>query len=266
MLFLQAFQVELKRNIQGIVNRVGYRIEKIRDYAPESDMDVLSLVLRDLMQTTPKPFVFQVGANDGSTADPIHRYITGHGLPALLVEPQPTIFDRLKHAYAGHPQVQFEQALIASGGGERDLFVVRTDGAELPPWCYQIASVDRELVVRLLREHQAILNLPEDVEALVRAVRIAVRSIEDLLRVRAIEQVDVLVIDTMGFDYEVLKLYPFATHKPKVVSFEDTFLSFDDTLAAYELLQGMGYGLCKVGVDTVGYLGVQRRLVRRGSR
>jgi FkbM family methyltransferase len=265
VLLLQAFRLELKRNLQGIANRAGYRIEKIRQYAPESDMDVLSLVFRDLLRTTPKPFVFQVGANDGSTADPIHQYITTHGLPALLVEPQPTIFDRLKLAYAAQPQVEFEQALIASGGGERDLFVVRTDGAELPPWCYQIASVDRELVVGLLREHRAILNLPEDVDSLVRAVRIPVRSIEELFRARAVERVDVLVIDTMGFDFEVLKLYPFATHMPKVVSFEETFLSFEDKVAAYELLQGMGYGLCKVGVDTIGYLGVQRRLVRRGS-
>jgi len=58
----------------------------------------------------------------------------------------------------------------------------------------------------------------------------------------------------MGFDFEILKLFPFERTMPSIVSFEETMLSYEDRLAAYALLQGLGYGLCKVGVDTIGYL------------
>lgn len=258
MPLLSGLQTALKLNIQRLVNRVGYRIEKLRDDQATPDMDVLSVVLRDHMRDGKRPFVVQVGANDGNTADPVYRHIAEHRLPALLIEPQPPMFERLRETYRDQPQVILEQALVADGSGERQLYMVRTDGPPLPHWCYQIASLDRELVVGLLREHQAALNLPGDVDALVCSVAIPARSFEELLERHAIAHVDVLVIDTMGFDYEILKLYPFHRSKPAIVSFEDTFLKHDDRVAAYRLLQGLGYGLAKAGLDTVGYLGAPR--------
>lgn len=258
MLLLSGLTTKLKSNIQRLANRVGYRIEKIRHEQAHTNMDVFSLVLRDYMRGGKRPFVVQVGANDGNTADPVCRHIAEHRLPALLIEPQPPMFERLRETYREQPQVILEQALLADGSGERQLYMVRTDGPSLPPWCHQIASLDRDLVVGLLREHQATLSLPADVDSLVCSVAIPARSFDELFARHAITNVDVLVIDTMGFDFEILKLYPFHRTKPAIVSFEDTFLKPEDKVAAYRLLQDLGYGLAKAGVDTVGYLGSAR--------
>lgn len=248
-----------KRLVQATVNQLGYRFEKIRQHVPEPDLDVLELMLRDLRTRTPRPFVLQIGANDGATADPIQHQIRQHGLPALLVEPQPTAFLALQKHYAGQPNVRFEQALIAEGGGTRTLYMVDPEGTQFGAWCYQIASLDRALVVSLLREHRAAMNLPEDVESVVKAVEVPAKTVAEVLAAHDVSAVDVLIVDTMGFDLEILKLFPFDRTTPAIVSFEETMLSHSDRLAAYALLQERGYGLCKVGVDTLGYLGLRQR-------
>jgi len=243
-----------KEVVQSAVGSLGYRFQKIRSVEPQQDLDALELMMRDLRGRNPRPFVLQIGANDGATADPIHHQITKYGLPAVLVEPQPVAFATLKQNYASQPDVRFEQALIAEGGGERELYMVDPDGTEFGAWCYQIASLDRSLVVSLLRGHRVAMGVPEDVESFVKAVKIPAKTVSEVLDAHQVSTVDILIVDTMGFDFEILKLFPFERTMPSIVSFEETMLSYEDRLAAYALLQGLGYGLCKVGVDTIGYL------------
>jgi FkbM family methyltransferase len=211
-------------------------------------------MMRDLRSRKPRPFVLQIGANDGVTADPIYHQIIKYGLPAVLVEPQPAAFAALQQNYASQPDVRFEQALVAEGGGEREFYIVDSVGTKFGAWCYQIASLDRSLVVSLLRAHRVEMGVPENVESFVKAVKIPAKTVCEVLDAHQVTSVDILIIDTMGFDFEILKLFPFQRTTPSIVSFEETMLSHDDRLAAYALLQGLGYGLCKVGVDTIGYL------------
>ena len=66
-----------------------------------------------------------------------------------------------------------------------------------------------------------------------------------------ITRVDLLQIDTEGYDYEVLKTFPFDLGLPVVVCFEHCHLSEGDRAAALSLLVSHGYSVERWGKDFV---------------
>jgi len=69
-----------------------------------------------------------------------------------------------------------------------------------------------------------------------------------------VPKVDLLHVDTEGYDYEILKLYPFEIYKPQIVIFEHSHLSSDDHVAARGFLKKLGYQTKSYGADTIGVL------------
>ena len=63
-----------------------------------------------------RPFVVQIGANDGKTHDPLYRYISKYKTAGLLVEPQPDVFQKLKNNYKDNPNLKFADVAM----GEED--------------------------------------------------------------------------------------------------------------------------------------------------
>ena len=80
------------------------------------------------------------------------------------------------------------------------------------------------------------------------------QPLADILRRNAIEQIDVLHIDTEGFDFEIIKMVAAAKVKPTVVHFEHLLLSDADRQACYTLLAEQGYRLARNGINTIAYL------------
>ena len=66
-----------------------------------------------------------------------------------------------------------------------------------------------------------------------------------------VKKIDLIHIDTEGYDYEVLKLFPFCTFQPRVVIFEHSHLSIADRQAAAKMLEGRGYKIAYYGADTL---------------
>ena len=66
-------------------------------------------------------FCFQVGANDGRTNDPVHKYFRDYGWKGLLVEPQADVFNNeLIKTYANNKNVILENvAIIKRSMGHR---------------------------------------------------------------------------------------------------------------------------------------------------
>lgn len=74
-------------------------------------------------------------------------------------------------------------------------------------------------------------------------------TVKTLLLKYAIKKIDLLVIDTMGFDFEILKMFPFDTIKPSIIHFEHSLLSPEDQISCFKQLTTLGYGLTQVAVD-----------------
>jgi len=185
----------------------------------------------------------QIGANDGRTNDPIRRLVLKFGLRGILVEPQPDAFARLVHNYSNAPQLAFENAAIAQAKGQATLYRFKP-GPGVPDWADCLASFSREHLIRNLA----------DVKGEIEEVVVPTMSFTDLIRKHGLTEVDLLQIDTEGFDFEVIKLIDFDAFRPSIINFEQGLLIGKVRQECYQYLGKRSYKITENGVDAVAYL------------
>lgn len=253
--------MSLKTSIRALLSKAGYRIEAVRPPVSYPYLDVLDLVVTQQVAAGRRPFVVQIGANDGTTMDPLHRLLETHALPGLMVEPQPAAFAKLR-ANRGHlPGLRFEQALIGSADGSATLYVLRA-GVDVPEWLGQAASMDRNQLFCVLDAYLRSEGQPRsasDVLAMIEPVQLPALTMCSLLDRHQVEQVDLLVLDTMGYDHALLRSFPFERTHPQVIQFEHRLLTREQHADCISLLSAQGYGLCQVDMDTVAVLNAPKR-------
>jgi hypothetical protein len=87
------------------------------------------------------------------------------------------------------------------------------------------------------------IRLPEKKEDWIEEVRVKVDNFENILNRNNFRSVDLLCVDTEGFDYQILKMFDFKNRAPELVLFESKNLSNSDFIEAQEFLKGFGYRL-----------------------
>lgn len=191
--------------------------------------------------------VLQVGAFDGLTNDPVLDAPRRYGWRGVLVEPQPAPFADLQALHTGDPRIQVVNAAISDRDGTRALFTL--DPVEdLPSWAQQISSFRRE---HLEGQQQW---LPDGVVAeRLTALEVETLTFDTLLERTGTATVDVLQIDTEGYDWEVLRLFDLPAREPAIVHYEHVHLGEPDRARALELLWANGYRTARCGPDTLGY-------------
>jgi FkbM family methyltransferase len=212
------------------------------------EVDVFDLILRrELSKPRAHPFFFlQVGANDGEMHDPIHRYVDEYRWEGLLVEPIPKLFAELQKNYATQPQLRFANVALSTTDGRLTLYTVRDD-PKLTDWARGITSFDRNVLLSN-RKHDPNIR-PELIEkVLVEAV-----TFRTLAARYNVEHIDLLQIDTEGFDFEVLKMFDFGRYVPAIIQYEHRHLKLCDQVAAHELLRKHQYKISSQMHDTVAW-------------
>ena len=180
-------------------------------------------------------FVLQVGANDGVSGDPIHRFISKYKWEGLLLEPLPDIFDNLQRNYQGHEGVVLCNAALADRNGAMTFYRIKP-GPDVPEWCNLLGSFSRETILSHKQIFPAIENhlVKQTIEAL---------SFTSVVEKYKVKRIDVIMIDAEGYDYEILKLIDFQRFRPRLVIYEQIHLSDTAKKASIELLNKAGYGV-----------------------
>lgn len=188
-------------------------------------------------------FFIQIGSCDGAYLDPLHPFIKRDRWSGILVEPVGYAFERLVENYRDHEDLIFEKAAICERSGTRDFYYIReTD--ELPRWCSQLGSFDRNLVMAhadRIPELESYL-VSEPVECL---------TLGDLTLKHGVKKVDLFHIDAEGYDYEILKQFDFDRFQPDLVIYEHKHLDEEERAASEDLLQSNGYETLRKDQDTV---------------
>jgi FkbM family methyltransferase len=212
-------------------------------------INVFPLVIADLLQrkasggARPGDFFFvQFGAHDGLHGDPVRPYVDRYHWRGLLVEPQPAIFQRLRANYANEPQLIFENAAVAHQNGTATLYTFRKT-AELPDHVTMLASFYRDALVHNGHGYKG------EIEEL----RVPTYDLTTLFTKHRITQIDLLQIDTEGYDYEIIKLLEKCPIRPEVIHFESALISPQLKIECGEILARMGYRALTIGVDTIAY-------------
>lgn len=188
--------------------------------------------------------VLQIGASDAGLNDPVVNYVKRGLAQGVFLEPLPHAFKKLEQRYAGLAGVSVYQCAVDRNCGERLIFSIDQSMPSLPEWSYQVAGFCREIV----ESHVKQLDLPDTA---IMQQSVACITFEKLLEREAISKLDCLLIDTEGFDYEILQMYPFAELSPRVIVYENKHLENADRDAAAGMMVSKGYIVVDCGVDTI---------------
>jgi len=231
----------MKGLLKGFLRRFG--LDLVR-HAPDTlaPPDLLRLAIEHRLTTDDRFFFIQVGANDGRRDDPIHDLVKARGLAGLLVEPLPAYHAALREHYADCPALRFEQAAIAPVSGEAPMYHF-DETADVPDWAHGLASLDRGRLEAESAKHGWSGTIVETV--------IPTITFRDLLEKHGVDGVSLLLIDTEGFDYEVLSMALEAGLRPDIVQYEFLHLRPDDRIAAKRRLIAAGYGVVDLEIDTL---------------
>lgn len=207
----------MKELIQKILGVFGVRLIKARNarkYLPKPNLDSIEIIAR-LHGRPDRPLsVLQIGACDGVTSDSLYPFIKEGTVKAWLVEPVTLNFSMLREFYKGEPHVTLIQAAVADVDGERAFYSIRNDGRwKDNGWARQLASFYKEHLVR----HG--IN-----EAEIQENRVRCLTLTTLVKEYAIRDLDVLMIDTEGFDGEVVRMALAQGICPNFIVFENAQL------------------------------------------
>jgi len=207
---------------------------------------VFNSFLRNLIQNKNYNFI-QIGANDGKTGDPIFYLINLFSLKGILVEPVPYVFKKLEYNYRKNKNVFLENSAISSASNGIEFFYLQeSNDSELPSWYDQIGSFNYEVLIK----HKPSVK---DFDKLLTSVRVNTSNFEVLLEKYKLKNFDLILIDTEGYDYEIIKIIPFDKINPSVIIFEHKHLSKDEIDSAIKFLLEKNYSLFRTVDDLVFY-------------
>jgi len=215
---------------------------------PDSELTVtLDMVLSHFRQQHANPFCLQIGAFDGVAGDPIYPLIEKHALHGVLVEPLKDAFERLQANYAKFGgRFTLINAAVGPVDGKRTFYRIRKE-ATGPDWIPQLASFDKDVV---LKHRRSVPNI----ESLLVVEDVPCMTFSTLLATTQAGQIDVLQIDSEGYDAEILRQFDLRRREPAIVHFEHKHLSQRDHEQCIRELIELGYKLTLSRENTLAYM------------
>jgi FkbM family methyltransferase len=218
---------------------------------PNQTVEVnFSILAAHLMLTTTRPYFIGIGANDGVTHDPLYPFIRDFGWRGIMVEPIPEAFAALEHNYAGFGDVVLVQAAIGLVDGQGTIYSVEMSDQNSMMMSLH-SSFNRDILLRGKQWHP-------DLEAHIIEREVTLMSFPTLLAKASRQTVDVLKIDTEGYDLEILKSIDLGRLSPKLILAEHANLSRQDKIKMASILLDHGYRVSMTSLDMLGYVAPRR--------
>lgn len=205
-------------------------------------------LVRSFARAYPRAFFIQIGSNDGDQLDPLRAEILARRWRGIMVEPVPYVFERLRSNYGRYAtRIQLYNVAIADRDGTLPFYhLARVDDyarSGLPRWYDALGSFNREVVLK----HAEFI--PDIADRIVTA-QVPALSFETLCSRHGVQSLDLLHIDTEGYDYEILRRIDFARWRPRLLIYEHHHLSTADRAECKAHLTSFGYDTYEYGLDT----------------
>ena len=207
--------LKIRHSFQHLLRSHGIELRKTPPaYVP---LPVFDLAVQALMAQRGDALRFvQIGANNGIDGDPLRPYIVKHPWRGVLVEPQPNIFALLTANYAEcADRLAFENVAISRGG----CLVLYLPPADWPS--------DKHGVTYVSGVPSVLARQIDVAESTLTRIEVPAMTLDALFAKHGIEQLDLLQIDTEGFDWEVLQTIDLTRFKPAIIHIETGHLSRD---------------------------------------
>ena len=200
----------------------------------------------------------QVGAMDGVDFDPLFAHVNKYRWRGVLVEPMPDHFAHLQRNYqANYPalsdQLVFVNVAISTVNGVCKMRRVNYEAVQngtVPNWAAGVSMLDNSN--SKLLDSALLKNYVVEVSN-VNCTSLAALFDEHAHSFFRAQPIDVLQLDTEGFDYKIFMQYDFDAWygKPAVISLESAHLSDREELEVVRKLATLGYTVNKVEIDII---------------
>ena len=214
-------------------------------------------MLKSLDRSKQSVFFIQIGSNDASQGDPLSRFVLNRPWSGIMVEPVKYVFDRLAQSYGQCTNLALENIAIAATNGAQDFFHLAQSDDDLPSWYTQLGSFSRQTVL-------AHADRIPDIEDRIVCTPVPCMTFDALCQKHSVGQIDLIHIDTEGYDFQIIKLIDFDRYQPTLVIYEHKHLSDDDQADCRSYLESKGYQAIEDGRDTLAMRGAE--IASAGSR
>ena len=226
-----------------------------RLYKPKEDS--MEELMSDYSKSIGTDFtVIQIGANDGITHDPVHKFIKRDKWNGVLLEPQKYVFEKfLSKIYRKHSNISVVNAAMGYEDGTASIYKI---GFSTARWATGLTTFDKATLEKAFDSGHVARKcgkegskIPEDDSTHIVEESVTILSARSLINEYQVQKIDLLMIDTEGFDYEVIKMFDIANNKPGLIIFEKSHLSEEDYQECEKLLSDNGYDIRKDGANTI---------------
>jgi FkbM family methyltransferase len=230
------------------LRRLGYRAFRI---GPYSVFDFESFLYRYLAVHKSLTFL-QIGANDGVMNDPIYQFNMDNksAVSGFVLEPLPDIYEKLVKNYQSCQNITPFNLAIHATEPEMVLHRLKSEYAnKVPEFAQGIASFDDTHWKK---------TMPLSNVVYMEQVKVKCVTFADFIKSNAINELDLLLLDTEGYDYEILMSIDFINIKPKIIRFEhgvrDMVMSPEKFMSVCNHLNSFGYQIIVESYDATAYL------------
>ena len=205
----------------------------------------LETFLRESYKNKKDFFFIQIGAHDGISHDFIFNFLTQKNVFGLAIEPISDYFEKLKGNYSTFKDLKLLNIAIHDSQEEIKIYrIAKEYELEVPDWAIGSASIFKEHLIDKLK-------IPEKY---IKCDAVKAMTFEKLIANHyKFNKIDLLQIDTEGYDFEILKKIDFKKVKPKIVKIEVSHLNESDFINAKKLLSDNSYLVLLEHSDIVAY-------------
>ena len=158
------------------------------------------------------------------------------------MEPNRNCFNKLVKNYRNQKNLVFESAAISSKDEIRNFYYFKENG--------HLGSLGSFFPDFPFKKWWLIPNLKEHL--VVEKIRCI--SLKTLMQKYNVSKIDLLCIDTEGYDYEIIKQLDFAKIKPSMILYEHKHLIKNDKKKCEQLLKHNGYSLTNKNGNVFAYI------------
>lgn len=236
----------IKWRLDLLLGKCGYKFER----TGQSESSFFFQLLNDRIKLSKEIVFVQIGANDGISNDPLYPLIKKfpRRFRGLVVEPLKDKFELLKRTYAEIESIVPVNVAVHNTEKEMLIYRVRPDlERKLPGWAGGMGSFNPEFY-----------KLSKLDSSFIIAERVLCTTFDKLLNAHRIENIELLITDTEGYDFEILKNIDFAIHRPTYIRFEHGLsggvLSWEKYKSLVRYLAQRGYNISQEASDATAFL------------
>jgi len=199
----------MKSIVRKILDRIGYGVWKIDSSEILNFYNFLYLIHKHSGGLS----YLQVGAHDGILVDPMYDFVLKHPakIRGILIEPIPSIFEKLKSNYSHFPSIVPLNIAIHNEQSSATMYKIKDS---VLPKRNKYASGWASLDSTHWKRMDGIVE--SDIEEIV----VECMPITEVLSKHNFGSPDVIIIDTEGYDFQILQNLDLEQIRPIIVRFE----------------------------------------------